>query len=108
MHRKRHALTQYEVARLLGCQSGSKISRYERGERLPSIQTMIAFEIVFHVSWRDVLSGQYNRVYKEVRERALALSREVDARTPWTPALQRKFDLLFAVINSSHVKSDEL
>lgn len=99
MHRRRNALTQYEVARLLGCENGSKVSRYERGDRMPMLETMIAYEILFQVPWRDLLAGEYNRVHREIRNRALILSREVDERGPWTPALQRKFDFLASIIN---------
>ncbi len=102
MHRKRNALTQGEVATLLGCKHGSKVSRYERGERLPTLETLIAYEVLFKVPWRELLSGEYNRVHEQVRERAQALSREVDARTPWTPSLQRKFDFLTRIINPTH------
>jgi len=102
MHRKRNALTQYEVARLLGCKNGSKVSRYERGERLPTLETLIAYEVLFKVPWRDLLSGEYNHVHRQVQERAKVLSREVDARNPWTPALQRKFDFLTTIINPTH------
>ena len=102
MHRRRNTLTQGEVARLLGCTHGSKVSRYERGERLPTLETLIAYEVLFNVPWRELLSGEYNRVHQQVRERAQVLAREVDARAPWTPALQRKFDFLTRIINPTH------
>jgi transcriptional regulator with XRE-family HTH domain len=98
-YRKRNALTQRELARLLGSSYGSKVSRYERAARLPTLDTLIAYEILFKVPWRELLPGEYNRVYKQIRERAQALSRDIDAKTPWTPALQRKFDFIANIIN---------
>jgi transcriptional regulator with XRE-family HTH domain len=47
MHRKQHALAQHELAVLLGCENGSKVSRYERGQRAPTISSIMAYEIVF-------------------------------------------------------------
>lgn len=98
-HRKRSALTQHELATLLGCAHGSKVSRYERNARLPTLETLIAYEILFKTPWRELLPGEYNRVYHTIRARAQALSREIDAKTPWTPALQRKLDFLTDIIN---------
>ena len=101
-YRKRSALTQQELATLLGSAYGSKVSRYERDTRLPTLETLIAYEILFKVPWRELLPGEYNRVYQQIRQRAQALSREIDAKTPWTPALQRKFDFLTDIINAPH------
>ena len=38
--------TQREVARLLGYRSATHISDYERGKRLPSLETAIKLEVV--------------------------------------------------------------
>lgn len=99
MYRKRSALTQQELAALLGSVYGSKVSRYERDARLPTLETLIAYEVLFKVRWRELLAGEYHRVYRQVRRRAQALSREIDAKTQWTPALQRKLDFLADIIN---------
>ncbi len=39
-YRKRSGLTQSEVARLLGLESGQLISRYERLDRSPNLETV--------------------------------------------------------------------
>ena len=46
IHRKKMGYTQREVAALLGYRSATHISSYERGERLPSLETAIKLEVV--------------------------------------------------------------
>lgn len=98
MFRKCSGLSQDEVAELLGCKHGSKVSRYERGGRLPSLEAVIALEIVFGTSTRELFRGHHERVYQQVRRRAQRLSRRVDAR-PLTPGVKRKMDFLVDLIN---------
>lgn len=98
MYRKRSGLSQDELALLLGCTSGSKISRYERSCRVPSLDTVIALEVVFGEPARELFGGRYERVRRDVRRRAQRLSRRVDARDV-TPVNKRKLDFLTEVIH---------
>lgn len=98
MFRKRSGLSQDELASLLGCKSGSKVSRYERSGRVPSLDTLLAFEIVFNEPASQLFRGRYESVRSDVRRRAARLSRKVDGR-PFTPANKRKLDFLSDVIH---------
>lgn len=98
MYRKRSGLSQDELALLLGCKSGSKVSRYERCGRMPSLDTLIALELVFREPVCELFLGRYERVRKDVRRRAQRLSRKVDARA-LTPVTKRKLDFLTEVIH---------
>lgn len=98
-HRKRSGLAQHELAELLGSKNGSKVSRYERGERNPSFATLIACEIIFGIPLTELFRGEATRIRTEVRHRAQRLSRKVDARKPFTPSVKRKFDFLADIIN---------
>jgi transcriptional regulator with XRE-family HTH domain len=97
MFRKRSGLTQAELAGLLGCAHGSKVYRYEHGIRIPTLQTVIAFEIVFRVPVAALFTGTYEKVRGDVRARAQRLSRQLDAK-PFTPAQKQKLEALVAVI----------
>lgn len=98
MYRKRSGLSQDELALLLGCKSGSKVSRYERSGRVPRIDALLALEVVFREPVREIFRGRYERVRRDVRRRAQRLSRKVDARA-LTPGNKRKLDFLTEVIN---------
>jgi len=100
MFRKRSGLSQDELAALLGCRHGSKVSRYERGDRSPSLATLVAYEIIFKTSSRELYRGVHDRVRSAVCGRAQALSRKVDARQ-LTAATKRKLDFLTFVIYES-------
>jgi len=58
-YRKRASLSQDEVAYLLGCRSGAKVSRYERFARQPTLQTALAYEAIFGVPVRELFAGIY-------------------------------------------------
>ena len=71
--RKRSALSQEEVAFLLGTHSGAKVCRYERFLREPGLQTALAYEAIFRRPVSELFPGLYETVEKEVRARAKAL-----------------------------------
>jgi transcriptional regulator with XRE-family HTH domain len=97
MFRKKSGLSQRELAELLGASSGSKVSRYERGTRLPSFETVLAYEIVFRVALDELFKGEERALRAKIRKRAQHLSRRLDAR-PTTPALKHKLDFLTDLI----------
>lgn len=98
--RKRSGLSQRELALLLGCKHGSKVSRYERDERLPSPRTLIGYEVIFRKeTLRTLFRGVVEEITPEIKGRARRLSRELDAK-PSTKVIKQKrefvTDLIFA------------
>ena len=77
-NRKRLALSQDEVAFLLGTKSGAKVSRYERFNRVPSLETALAFEVVFQRAPSELFGGLYQKIEQEVVARAKALAEKAD------------------------------
>ncbi len=73
-NRKRLTLSQEEVAFLLGNQGGAQISRYERFNREPSLETALAFEVIFQRSASELFGGLYQKVEQQVMERAKTLA----------------------------------
>lgn len=72
-YRKRAGLSQEEVAFLLGVRSGAKVCRYERLGRQPRLRTVIAYEIIFRATGRELFGGLYQTVEREVAARAAVL-----------------------------------
>jgi transcriptional regulator with XRE-family HTH domain len=81
-NRKRMALSQDEVAFLLGAQSGAKVCRYERFVRVPSLETALAYEAIFKTSASELFGGLYQKVEKEVAVRARILAARDDQGRP--------------------------
>src|SRR5258706_13644543 len=77
-NRKRLALSQDEVAFLLGAQSGTKVCRYERFLREPSLKTGLAYEAIFKTSASELFGGLYQKVENEVAARAKILAARQD------------------------------
>jgi transcriptional regulator with XRE-family HTH domain len=92
-YRKRNSLSQDEMAFLLGCQSGTKVSRYERHARRPSLETLFAYEMVFAAPARELFAGVYQKVEKKIQNRAHLLTRKLSRATP-TPMATRKLQIL--------------
>ena len=71
--RKQSGLTQAEVAFLLGCHCGAKVSRYENLTREPSLATAFACQAVYRVPVHELFPGMYTVVESQVKRRALVL-----------------------------------
>jgi transcriptional regulator with XRE-family HTH domain len=72
-NRKRLALSQAEVAFLLGTENGTTVCRYERFVRAPSLETALAYEAIFKRSVSELFPGLYQKAEHEVAARAKAL-----------------------------------
>jgi len=70
------ALTQRDVSALLGCPWKSRVSRYERSQKLPPIEVALAFEVIMHKPVAELFQGAYASIQSDVRERARQLLEE--------------------------------
>lgn len=70
LHRKKAGLSQDELARLLGATSGTKVSRYERFARTPSLETVFACEVIFGVPASILFAGLFEDVKRATLRRA--------------------------------------
>jgi transcriptional regulator with XRE-family HTH domain len=73
-NRKRLALSQDELAFLLNGESGTKISRYENFDRIPPLETALAFEAVFKRPVSELFGGMYQKAERQVAGRAKTLA----------------------------------
>jgi len=72
-NRKRLALSQDEVAFLLGTENGTKVCRYEQFVRMPSLQTALACEAMFKRSVSELFPGLYQKAEQKVAARSKIL-----------------------------------
>lgn len=68
-HRRAWGLTQKELARLIGLQSPSHVSRLEHGKckRGPSYETALACQVLFGIEPRDI----HPAIHREVEDRVI-------------------------------------
>ena len=82
-HRKRLALSQEEVAFLLGFQGeskGTKVCRDEKFTREPSLQSALAYEVIYQKPVRELFAGLYQQIEQEVAARAKILTYRKDRK----------------------------
>ena len=97
-NRKRLALSQDEVAFLLGTKSGAKVCRYERFIREPNLKTALAYEAIFQRSVSELFSGLYRKAEQDVAERAKTLT-ENPQPAKATAQTARKREALAALVS---------
>ena len=78
-YRKRAGFSQDEMAFLLGCRRGTKVSRYECFKRLPELPTAFAYETVFRVPARELFAGISEQVRRITIRRARVLHGKLGA-----------------------------
>lgn len=89
-NRKRLGLSQEEVAYLLGAESGAKVCRYEQLVREPNFQTALACEAVFQKPASELFPGLYQKIAKDVADRARTLLRRTEQRASKRPTEQKR------------------
>ena len=99
-HRKRTCLSQNEVAFLLGCRTGVKVYNYERFIRRPSLENVLAFEVIFGVPSRKLFAGDYEKVEQLTRKRAELLARKLTGAKS-EPVKAQKLQALRAIVSGS-------
>jgi transcriptional regulator with XRE-family HTH domain len=80
-YRKAAALSQRDLGLLLGLSSQSSVSEYEAAIVRPSIDTLVASEILFGVSAQDLFPG----LYEQVRQDLLSRVKDLPRHTPGKP-----------------------
>jgi DNA-binding XRE family transcriptional regulator len=81
-HRLRTALTQREMATLLGCQSSSTVCQYEGRKREPDLRTALAYQVVFGLPVEALFTGIHREVEQDVKCRANRLSKQFAKDAP--------------------------
>jgi transcriptional regulator with XRE-family HTH domain len=103
-HRKRGGLTQDEMAFLLGCQSGTKISRFERLARRPNLRTALACQVIFGIPAHELFPGMFAEVEKTVSDRARLLSDRLRAERGHHSGIRQKLTILKAIAAAAERK----
>jgi transcriptional regulator with XRE-family HTH domain len=66
-YRRRIGLSQQQVASIAGYLAPSDISRFERGERIPSLVMALKLEIIYRVPIAFLYQDLYLRLREEIR-----------------------------------------
>ena len=84
MCRKSIGYTQREVAGFLRLKSGSQVSRWERGERLPNLAQALSFSALY----RRLVNDLFYELYQEKKE---TIARAKDALSKEKIKVEKKY-----------------
>lgn len=111
--RRRTGLTQEEIAFLLcgGCDpetrksacqtTGTTVSRHERGEQRPSLEILIAYEIILDTQLNRIYPEWYAALHRRIRDRAAALLGEL-LEVPPSPRQKQKVATIRRIVELSN------
>jgi len=103
-NRKRLALSQEEVAFLLGANGmdkGIKVSRDENSVRKTNLETALAYEAIYGIPVRELFAGLYAKAEKEVAKRAKVLRHRKAGKSN----LKRE-EVITKLVSKSDIKSN--
>ena len=92
-YRRARGLTQADAALILGAASKTVIHAHERSARRPSLETLIAYELILGATLRSLYAGTYRKVERQVARRAKRLA-EVEAEKRPTPRREHRLETL--------------
>lgn len=104
-HRLRWALSQQELAALMGKRSHSAIHRYEQDGTPPPLDVIIGYEVIFGASLRELVPNRFREVEEAIIGRAATLWSELEGRSDHGAA--RKRELLLDVISRAEPSHQE-
>lgn len=105
-HRRKWALTQKELAFLLGRKSSTQVSRLEQGKRIPGIDIMLACEVLFGLTPRNTFPKRYTDIEEAVLARAATLYKRLDKET--SRDAMRKKEFLSAALKRAITRLNEI
>ena len=88
-YRIRAGLTQRDVAALLGLETGSTISRTEKGDGIPSLHVLLGYCVLFEVHPEKIVPGILRDIEKAVLVRVNILAAQLKKRQPTPMVLER-------------------
>jgi hypothetical protein len=80
-HRVQWSLSARELGELLGARGASHTSRFETGERAPGGKVLLACEIIFGATPRDLFPGLHEHIEEIVMGRAAKLYKKLEGKT---------------------------
>lgn len=89
-HRKRWALSQRELAGLLGHASRSAVSRLELGGGRPSLRFALACQTIFGLGVAELFPDLFEQHQDDVMRRAAALDERLRGKTDQNAARKRE------------------
>lgn len=102
--RQRHALSEEELALLINQRAKSSIALIESGDRLPTLESAFALQVVFGIELRQLFPDYYEQVEDGVMRRASLLHETLEAKDDARSLTKR--ELLEAMASRHEISFD--
>ena len=89
--RQRYALTEEELARLIGLNSGTSISHIEQGDRPPTLQSALALQVVLAPAPSEMFPGLFMAIRKKVGKEAAVMLERIKGEVGTKAEVRREF-----------------
>jgi len=106
MYRKRAGFSQAEMAFLLGCYDGPKVSANERFIKRPCLDNFIAYELLLATPTRELFAGLYADIQEQLKPRVRDLIARL-SQASTDPATSHKLRILQAFLDASTHNHDQ-
>lgn len=103
MHRQRSGLSQEDVAFLVSITERGSVSRYEQGSRYPSLEILLALEMVLDQPIQKLFAGIAERVRENVSSRAGTLLQNMN-----DDVMDKRFAMKLEVLSKLSRPDDEV
>ena len=102
-HRKKLGLSQEDLAFLLGCKSGRKVSRYENLERQPGLESALICAAVFDVPTNELFWSLFVKIEETAVRRVQLLVEKLSVEGRHRDAATlRKLTSLGSILRNKH------
>ena len=102
--RQRHALTEDDLAFLMGQRCGTVVSKLENGARVPPLAGALALQVIFGLPPKSIFPEFYEHVEDQVMARARDLYEQLEDQTD--PRSVAKRELLEAMARRREDNAD--
>lgn len=88
-YRKRAPLSVKDIMKIIGLERPSTVTRWENGSRVPGIQTLLMFHLLYGISIEDLFRRQVETLLPDMQERLLQRINELRS-FPQSPKMVRR------------------
>jgi len=93
-HRRRSGLSQDELVFLLSGYGKAKVARYERDLRVPSLENLMAYELIFRQNLAGLFPGVVKRLIPTIKQRACKLKKKLVSLKNQSASNRQKIEFL--------------
>ncbi|MEZ4927904.1 MAG: helix-turn-helix transcriptional regulator [Saprospiraceae bacterium] len=102
-HRKRSSLTQADIAFLMKLPDYSNISRYEKGQREPSVEFLLVYHLLFNTTVESFFETQSGIILPGLVEQVQQLIDNLKKEKPHDPRIKFLKGALIRINQTNHL-----